>query len=122
MGIIRLKNMLFYGYHGVSDSEKELGGKFEVDLELKKSLKQAGLSDKLEDTLDYEAVYQTIYTCIQGKKFYLLEALAEHIAKTILTQFEVEQIGIRVRKPNAPIRGVLDSVEVEIKRRPSDYV
>ena len=34
MGVIRLKNMLFYGYHGVNESEKELGGKFEVDLEL----------------------------------------------------------------------------------------
>jgi len=40
MGVIRLKNMLFYGYHGVNESEKELGGKFEVDLELSTSLKK----------------------------------------------------------------------------------
>ena len=27
MDVIRLEKMLFYGYHGVADSEKELGGK-----------------------------------------------------------------------------------------------
>ena len=34
MGIIRLKNMTFYGYHGVYDFEKEKGTDFEIDLEL----------------------------------------------------------------------------------------
>ena len=52
MGVIRLKNMLFYGYHGVKKSEKELGGKFEVDLELSTSLKNSGLSDDLHDTVE----------------------------------------------------------------------
>ena len=42
MDIIRLKNMVFYGYHGVYESEKALGGKFEVDLNIYKDLKQAG--------------------------------------------------------------------------------
>ena len=34
MGIIRLNNMNFYGYHGVYDFEKEQGTNFEIDLEL----------------------------------------------------------------------------------------
>ena len=38
MGIIRLKNMTFYGYHGVYDFEKEKGTDFEIDLELFTSL------------------------------------------------------------------------------------
>ena len=38
MGIIRLKNMQFYGFHGVNESEKKLGGRFEVDVELNLSL------------------------------------------------------------------------------------
>ena len=29
-----LKNMVFYGYHGVAEPEMILGGKFEVDVEL----------------------------------------------------------------------------------------
>ena len=35
MGVIRLNNMNFYGYHGVYEFEKEQGTNFEIDLELK---------------------------------------------------------------------------------------
>ena len=31
---IILKNMQFYGYHGVFSAEREMGERFEVDLEL----------------------------------------------------------------------------------------
>lgn len=122
MGIIRLKNMQFYGYHGVHDSEKQLGGKFEVDLELRTSLKKSIASDSLKDTIDYQAVYDTVEHSLQANKFYLLESLAGHIAKSLLARFPVDSLLIRVRKPHAPVRGVLDTVEVEIERFRSDYV
>ena len=34
-----LKNMVFYGYHGAFAAEKELGQRFEVDLEMQLDLK-----------------------------------------------------------------------------------
>ena len=43
MGIIRLNNMSFYGYHGVYDFEKEQGANFEIDLELFTSLATSSL-------------------------------------------------------------------------------
>ncbi|RMF09575.1 MAG: dihydroneopterin aldolase [Candidatus Neomarinimicrobiota bacterium] len=122
MDVIRLKNMVFYGYHGVSDTEKDLGGKFEVDLELFLPLKKPGQTDSLKDTLDYVAIYQTVGACTRNQKFYLIEALAETIARTLLTNFPLDQLVVRVRKPHAPIQGVLDSVEVEIKRNRDYYV
>ncbi len=121
MGIIRLKNMQFYGYHGVHDSEKELGGKFEVDLELYTSLNKSIETDDLQDTIDYQAVYDTVEDSLERNKFYLLEALAGHIARSLLINFHIDSLNIRVRKPHAPVRGVLDTVEVEIRRSRSDY-
>ena len=121
MGIIRLKNMQFYGYHGVSSSEKHLGGKFEVDVEMRTDLKRACESDNLEATVDYEAVYKTVDGCVKNDKFYLIEALAESIARETLTRFSVSEITVRVRKPHAPINGMLDTVEVEIFRKREDY-
>ena len=121
MGVIRLKNMLFYGYHGVNESEKELGGKFEVDLELSISLKNSGLSDDLHDTVDYEAVYKTVNNCVESKRCFLLEALAENISRSVIKKYDIDAVVIRVRKPNAPISGVIDTVEVELKRKKSDY-
>ena len=57
MGIIRLKNMQLYGFHGVNESEKNLGGRFEVDVELCLSLRSSCVSDNLSDTIDYDSIY-----------------------------------------------------------------
>lgn len=121
MDVIRLKNMLFYGYHGVNESEKELGGKFEVDLELSTSLKKPGLSDDLHDTVDYEAVYKMVNNCVESKRYFLLEALAEDISRSVINKYDIDAVIVRVRKPNAPVSGVIDTVEVELKRKKSDY-
>ena len=120
MDVIRLENMQFYGYHGVSELEKELGGKFEVDLEMFFSLKKAGKSDRIEDTLDYEAAYKLVQSCVVQKKYFLLEALAETIIDTCMETFPVHRIVVRVRKPNAPIKGVLKHVEIECDRSNSE--
>ena len=120
MDVIRLENMQFYGYHGVSEMERELGGKFEVDLEMFFSLKKAGKSDRIEDTLDYEAAYKLVQSCVVQKKYFLLEALAETIIDTCMETFSVHRIVVRVRKPNAPIKGVLDHVEIECDRSRSE--
>lgn len=122
MDVIRLKNMVFYGYHGVSESEKSLGGKFEVDLDLYLPLKKPGQTDDLHDTLDYEAIYRTVDDCTKNHKFYLIEALAETIARTVITEHNVKHLLIRVRKPHASVKGVLDTVEVELDRNPDYYV
>lgn len=122
MGTIRLKNMQFYGFHGVDKSEKHLGGRFEVDVEMKLSLKKSCNSDELDDTVNYEKIYKTVDTCVNKDKFYLIEALANSIAKDILINFPINSILVRVRKPHAPVKGVLDTVEVELNRSKEDYV
>ena len=71
MDVIRLKNMQFYGFHGVSDSEKHLGGRFEIDLEMNLSLEEAGTTDDLTKTINYEAIYHTVDICVKKDKFYL---------------------------------------------------
>ena len=121
MGVIRLKNMQFYGFHGVSESEKHLGGRFEVDVEMRLSLKDSCESDDLNDTINYEVIYKTVDACIRKDKFYLIEALANSIAKDILNGHPVDCLMVRVRKPHAPVKGVLDTIEVEIERNKADY-
>jgi len=112
--------MLFYGYHGVDESEQNRGGTFEVDLEMETKLADAASSDNLKMTVDYSDVYNLVHDCLTGKKFYLLEKLAGHIAKSVITTFNVEHVMVKVRKPHAPVRGVMGSVEVEIERSRED--
>ena len=47
MGIIKLKNMQFYGYHGVYDHEKKLGTPFEVDVEVTSPFSEAASTDDI---------------------------------------------------------------------------
>ena len=122
MDTIRLKNMQFYGFHGVDKSEKHLGGRFEVDVEMQLSLTNSCDSDDLNDTVNYERIYKTVNACVSKDKFYLIEALANSIAKDILINYPINSIKVRVRKPHAPVKGVLDTVEVELNRSKEDYV
>jgi len=120
MGIIRLHNMIFYGFHGVSPAEKETGRRFEVDLELFLDLSRAEQSDRLKDTVNYKEVYQTVHDIMTGERFSLIEAVASRIADEILTKFKPDQVRVRVRKKIPPVPGNLDDIEVEIERKSSD--
>jgi len=116
--MIRMKNAVFYAYHGVLTDEQNLGGKFEIDVDLTCDLARGGRTDHLRDTVDYVLVYETIRSAVLGKKYYLLEGLGEAIAKNLLKKFRrVKEVTVRVRKPGVPIRGVVDTVEVELHRK-----
>lgn len=117
MDRIRLENMTFYGYHGVTAAEKETGRRFEVDCELGVDLSQPGKSDHLQDTIDYSAVYELIAEIVQNRSFSLLERVAISIATEILDKFSVIEVCLRVRKLMPPINGNIAHIEVEVTRR-----
>ena len=121
MGIIRLNNMNFYGYHGVYEFEKEQGTNFEIDLELFTSLTKSSKSDNIEDTINYEDVYEQVKKAFGSKSYFLLEKLADSISKSIFEKHKIDKLIIRVRKINAPLDGKIDSVEIELKRKRADY-
>ena len=113
--IIRIKNASFYAYHGVASDEQNLGGKFEVYIEISGDLSAARESDSLKRTVDYEAVYAFVQKSITSKKYFLLEALANTIAVGLLKEFpHIHSVKVTDRKPHPPVKGVVDYVEVEV--------
>ena len=113
--VIRLKNAVFYAYHGAMEDEQNLGGKFECDVEMFCDFSAAAQSDSLKMTLDYERVYAFIQRVVLEKRYYLLEALASSIAKGLLREFgSIDRVVVRIRKPHPPVKGVVDHVEVEM--------
>jgi dihydroneopterin aldolase len=112
--VIRLRNAVFYAYHGVMADEQNLGGKFEIDVDLFGDFSEAARTDSLKDTVDYELVYGFIGATVLAKKYYLLEALARTIGQGLLAEFPpLLAVTVRIRKPHPPVRGVVDYVEVE---------
>ena len=120
LDVIRLLNMSFYAFHGVRQEERKLGQRFEVDVELFLDLRAAGQGDDLARTVDYVQVFELVEEVVVEREFNLLEALAQEIADSLLERFPLEAVTVRVRKPNAPVRGILDTVEVEITRSSYD--
>jgi len=113
---IKLTHMIIYAHHGAHEEERTLGQRFEIDVELGLDLSSAAKEDRLETCVDYGKVYEKVHEAVTEKKFYLIEAVAENIATKILRDFKVDEVTVRVRKPNVPIKGTLDHVEVEITR------
>ncbi len=118
--IIRLGGLSFYGYHGVTAAEKETGRVFEVDCELEVDLADAGKSDRLTDTIDYEKVYLLVKDAVESTAFSLLEGLADRIAITLLERFPIYRVTLKVRKMNPPIPGQIKFIEVELTRYQPD--
>jgi dihydroneopterin aldolase len=112
---IILKDISFYAFHGVLPEEKKIGQTFLVSLELFLDLKQAGESDRLEDTVSYAEVYAALKNIMEGPAHDLLESLAEKIAAALL-QGPVKGVCVEVKKPSPPIAAQLAYVAVKIGR------
>jgi len=118
LGIIRLHNMDFFGYHGVSEAEKELAKRYSVDVEIEYDTHRAAQDDKLnENVVNYEQVYREIYKFFQQNKFHLTETVAERLADLLFEQHPMaRRLTVRVRKNHPPFPGFIEWVEVETTR------
>jgi len=114
---IVLAGMAFQARHGVNDWEKVEAQRFEVDVELFLDVRPAGLGDDLARTIDYRGVYEVTRRAVEERTFKLIEALAETIAGELLREHrQVEEVVVRVRKPEVRLGGPLEHAGVEIRR------
>ena len=119
MDKISIKNLKIPGKHGVYDFEKKTNGIFELDIDLYFDLVKAGNSDNLKDTIDYANVVDLTIEIFNKKRYSLIESLAEKICDILLSNFPIEKIMLKIRKPHAPIEANFDSVQVQLIRERS---
>lgn len=119
MDKIALTGLEFFGRHGVQAEETKLGARFVIDVEMFLSLE--GITDRLEDTVDYSAVYELISQVVTANRYYLIEVLANHIAQQLLEkQPRIQRLVVRVHKPHAPLKGIFRDVYTEVTRERAD--
>lgn len=117
MDKIYLNKMEFYGYHGVFPEENRLGQRFIVDLVVNVDLRRAGETDNLTYSINYGELYDVCKKIVEGEPFKLVEAVADRIADTCLSQYtRAVSCTVKVTKPDPPIPGHYESVAVEITR------
>ena len=89
---------------GIFDWEREITQTISLDLKMEFNIRTAGKSDNIADTLDYKAVSKRLIQFVEASEFQLVEALAEHCANIILTEFPVKKVKLKLSKPGA-VRG-----------------
>jgi dihydroneopterin aldolase len=115
MYLIRMKNCAFFARHGVLEEEGRIGQRFYVDAELWVEAGRAVIEDSIENTVDYGVAFTVIEKIVTGERQFLIEALALKVGKALTEHFpQIKKAEITVRKPNAPVPGVLDYVEVTV--------
>jgi dihydroneopterin aldolase len=98
----------------VADKEKKMGQQFEIDVEVSLDCNQAISKDDISKTVDYSLIYDFVVSKFSSKKYNLIEALAGDIAQSLTQEFTLENCKVIIRKPDAPINGILDTVEAEV--------
>jgi dihydroneopterin aldolase len=115
MYLIRMMNCAFFARHGVLDEEETLGQRFYVDAVMTVDSVRALEEDTIEATVDYGVAFKVIEKIVIGERRFLIEALALEVAKALTTRYpQISRAEITVRKPNAPVQGVLEHVEVTV--------
>ena len=114
---IELLGMEFYSYIGHYNEEKQIGNYFTVDLIINTDCKKAGISDNLNDALDYQEIYK-----IAKKEMRVKCNLLENVCKRILDKIyeydsKIENIEIKVAKFNPTLGGKINNVAVRMKKK-----
>jgi dihydroneopterin aldolase len=111
---IELRGLRLHGRHGVYPHEKERGQDFVFDVQL--DVGERGLSDRLEDAVDYSEVARTVQDVSDARSYDLLEALATAIADELLRRFGAERAIVRVTKPAVKPGGLDGTAGVSVSR------
>ncbi len=115
---IILRDLGFYGYHGVFAEEAKLGQRFFIDTELGVDLSVPAATDRLSTGISYADIYDVVKAGFEGKRMKLLEAVAQNIVDGIFEAFQtVDWVVIRIRKPEAPIAMVRGEAAIELHRK-----
>ncbi len=117
MSKIILENMEFQANHGVLEHEKMLGNTFLVTVEMEVYTDKAGVTDLLEDTINYQLVYQAIKKQIEIPSN-LIEHVAHRIVDKLMNKFlKIQALSLTLSKMNPPLGGKVEKVSIQMERR-----
>ena len=100
---------------GIFEVEKRYVQRVVVSVDLTVIDEYDGVSDRLEDVVDYGRVVQAIRNIVDAQHFHLIETLAERIASASLEDRRIMSAIVTIEKPD--ILPGCRSVGIAIERR-----
>jgi dihydroneopterin aldolase/2-amino-4-hydroxy-6-hydroxymethyldihydropteridine diphosphokinase len=113
-----IRELELFGFHGVFEEEKRLGQKFILSLELELDLKLAGRTGDLTKSVHYGELCEKVEKEFERESYELIETVALNLADFVLDEYKIiNGVKIFLKKPWAPVRKHLDTVEIMIERK-----
>jgi dihydroneopterin aldolase/2-amino-4-hydroxy-6-hydroxymethyldihydropteridine diphosphokinase len=113
-----IRDLELFGFHGVFEEEKRLGQKFILSFELDLDLKLAGKTCDLTKSVHYGELCEKIEEEFKRESYDLIETVTLNLADFILNEYKIiNSVKVFLKKPWAPIKKHLDTVEIMIERK-----
>lgn len=107
--------MKFHAYHGCLDFEKKDGNTFLVTVRMELDTHLAGMSDELDDTLNYQEVYDAVKHEMEIPSN-LLEHVGQRILDALIKNFpDIKSVKVQLSKLNPPLGSDVESVTIELE-------
>ena len=114
MDRIVIKDLEVDAHIGVTESERAQPQRLLITVELDRDLAEAGRTDRETFTLPYDAVVTMVRKVVTERPYKLVEAVAHHVAETILFYNMAPAVTVEVKKFSIP-RSQYVSIQI---RRP----
>lgn len=98
---------------GAYDWERGIRQCLRLDLSLGWDNRPAAAADDLSLALDYAAVTARVQAFAQEAEFILVETFAERLAQTLLSEFQIPWLRLKLTKPGAVPAACGVGVEIE---------
>ncbi len=98
---------------GTLPRERSMRQRLEINVVMSVALQAAGESDDLKDTVDYRAIRDQVVADLSTSSYFLIEAVAEHVAGVCLAHQRVAAVTVTFDKPGALTGSRTVAVEIE---------
>ncbi len=116
---IEVHDLLVRCIVGINPEERVKKQDVIINMTLFGDLRQAGVSDDIEDAINYKTLTKRVLDHVEESEYFLVEKMAHKIAEIAVMEFGIQRAIISVEKPGA-LR-FARSVGVVIERTPADF-
>jgi D-erythro-7,8-dihydroneopterin triphosphate epimerase len=115
---IRINGLFLRTIIGINHDEREHKQDVRINLVLSVDTRPAARSDDIRDAVNYRTITKDVIDLVESSQFFLVERMAEEIARLCLADPRVEGVWVSIEKP-AALR-FAQSVGVAIERKRGD--
>ena len=119
MDRIEVRDLLVRCIVGINPEERVKKQDVIINLTLFGDLRRAGLSDDIEDAINYKTLTKRVLDHVEESEYFLVEKMAHKIAEIAVMEFGIQRAIVSVEKPGA-LR-FARSVGVVVERTSADF-